>query len=130
VSAMVRNRDPIAEGTEAADAAKTPSRPRSLTSFWPKISRPLQRDPEHRQRDNEPAGGDSGCRTSAPFRRSKVWDLFSVSGKQSRLALSDEFRTHVALHHPQRGQREILVDMSDGIAGDNDLEVTDVGIKR
>jgi hypothetical protein len=56
-----------------------------------------------------------------------LWALLGV--KQPGLVRSEQFGAHVALHHSQRRVREILVDVSDGVAGDNDLEVPHVGVK-
>lgn len=39
-------------------------------------------------------------------------------------------RVHVAFHHVQRGVSEVVVDVSDGVARNGDLEMPDVRIGR
>jgi hypothetical protein len=70
--------------------------------------------------------GDAGrsCATgSSPGRRGRP-----VAGEG--LVARGQLGVHVALHHLQRGRREVRVDRRDGVRGHRHLEVADVGVQR
>jgi hypothetical protein len=73
------------------------------------------------------AGIDDQSRPAALSGSPMVGVLFC--DEYSEVAFRDGFGAHIALHHPQRGLGEILVDVRYGIA-DHDLEVADGGTKR